>query len=70
VHELEQRRRDLMRDDPALYAYVTARAAAKALDSAGDLASGAVDNYGAANRVWLEAARARARWRAMIGEPG
>jgi hypothetical protein len=57
TEDVEQRRRDLKRSDPDLYAYIEALAAARELDRAGGLASGARDNYGAANRVWAEAGR-------------
>jgi hypothetical protein len=53
---IEQRRRDLKRDDPALYAYIVAVETARALDSAGDAVSGAADVFGAANRIWARAA--------------
>lgn len=55
--DLEQRRRDLKRSDPELYAYIEALAAARELKRAGDAVSGALDGHGAANRLWAEAGR-------------
>jgi hypothetical protein len=57
---IEQRRRDLKRDDPALYAYIVAVETATALDSAGDAASGAADPFTAAHRVWALSATHKA----------
>lgn len=65
-HGIEQSRRDFMRDHPDLYRYIALRESAKALKSAGDTASGALDGHGAANRVWSMAGQAEARWRAML----
>lgn len=62
---LEQERRDLKRERPELYEYVTHFECAKALDSAGDSASGATSGHGAANRVWQTAGRHRVRAAAM-----
>jgi hypothetical protein len=62
---IEQARRDLMRDDRELYDYIEARVAARELKRAGDDASGAVDGYGAANRVWALAARWERKWKGM-----
>lgn len=50
--DVEQRRRDLMRSDPLLYDYISARIAARELKRAGDTVSGARDGHGAANRLW------------------
>lgn len=50
--DIEQQRRDLKAREPALYEYIANVESAKALDSAGDIASGARDALGAANRVW------------------
>lgn len=63
---IEQARRDLMRTDRELYDYIEARVAARELDRAGGDASGAIDNYGAANRIWASSARWLAKWRAML----
>lgn len=63
---IEQARRNFMREDPELYAYIQARVVARALDSAGDSASGAETGHGAANRVWSLAATWRAKWQTMI----
>lgn len=63
---IEQARRNFMRDDPELYAYIEARIAARELKRAGDDASGASDNYGAANRVYANSARWEQKWRAML----
>lgn len=60
---IEQARRNLMRDDPELYAYIEARIAARELKRAGGDASGAADNYGAGNRVWALSARWEQKWR-------
>lgn len=68
--DIEQRRRDLKRSDPDLYAYIEALAAARELDRAGGDASGARDKYGAANRVWREAARWAAVRDRLRGEGG
>lgn len=54
---IEQARRNLMMSDPALYQYIEALVAARELNRAGGDASGAIDNYGAANRVWELSAR-------------
>ncbi len=61
---IEHRRRELKRLEPELYAYITHVEVAKALDSAGDMASG-IDHQ-SANRLWRvasvhreQAARAR-----------
>jgi hypothetical protein len=50
--ELEQQRRAFKRDQPELYAYITATEQIKAYDDAGDLASGALNGEQAASRVW------------------
>lgn len=63
---IEQARRNFMRDDPDLYAYIEARVAARELKRAGGDASGALDNYGAANRVWASSGQWEAKWRAML----
>lgn len=55
-----------MRDDPELYAYIEARVAARELDRAGGDASGAINEYGAANRVWSRSAVWEAKWRGML----
>lgn len=65
---IEQARRNFMRDDPELYAYIEARVAARELNRAGGDASNAADNYGAANNVWAVSARWEAKWRAMLAE--
>jgi hypothetical protein len=57
---LEQRRRNFKREDAALYAYIVAIETARALDSAGDEASGAADSFGAADRVWARSATHKA----------
>lgn len=62
---IEQERRDFMREHPDLYRYIALRESAKALKSAGDNASGAIDGHGAANRVWSMAAQAKERYEAM-----
>jgi hypothetical protein len=60
---LEQRRRDLMASDRLLYDYITHIAAAKVLDSAGDMASGF--HHGVANRLWgLKRRHREAAWNA------
>lgn len=59
---IEQARRNFMREDPELYAYIQARVVARALDSA----SGAETGHGAANRVWSLGATWRAKWQTMI----
>lgn len=56
----------MVRDDPELYHYIEARVAARELDRAGGDASGAVDNYGAANRIWALSAQWEKKWRAML----
>lgn len=63
---IEQARRDLMRTDRELYDYIEARVAARELNRAGGDASGATDNYGAANRVWSLSARWEGKWRKAI----
>lgn len=63
---LEQARRNLMRDDPQLYAYLEARVAARELKRAGDDASGSIDGYGAANRVYNLAGQWEQKWRGML----
>lgn len=65
---IEQARRDFMRSDPELYAYIEARVAARELKRAGGDASGAQDGYGAANRVWAESGRWERKWRAMLDQ--
>jgi hypothetical protein len=50
--DIEHQRREFKRDNAALYAYITAHEVAKALDSAGDMASGAATTFQAANRLW------------------
>lgn len=62
VTPLEQQRRDFKGANRDLYDYIAALEWAKALDHAGDLASGAVDGHGAANR--LGAAKSRMLTRA------
>lgn len=64
-HGIEQSRRDFMRDHPDLYAYIAAREAAKALDSAGDRISG---YHEAANLVWSLAGAAKHHYEAMQAE--
>lgn len=54
---LEQRRRDLKGSDPDFYSYIANIEWAKALDTAGDHASGASNGHGAANRCWGMSAR-------------
>lgn len=56
---IEQARRDFKRANATLYAYIKAVEVAKALDSAGDACSGALDGNSAANRVWSSASHAR-----------
>ena len=63
---IEQARRNLMHDDPELYAYIEARIAAREVKRAGDSASGALDGYGAANRVWALAGTWEQKWRGML----
>lgn len=53
---IEQRRRDLMRDQPDLYDYIETLTEARTYKVAGDLASGATDGHGAANRCYRRAA--------------
>lgn len=65
-HPLEIARRKLMAHDRALYDYIEARVAARELKRAGGDASGALDQYGAANRVWHQAGWWEQKWRAMI----
>lgn len=65
---IEQARRDLMRDDRELYAYIEARVIARELKRAGGDASGALDGHGAANRIWANAGRWEAKWRAMLDQ--
>lgn len=65
---VEIRRRQLMTHDRELYAYIEARVAARELDRAGGDASGATDNYGAANRVWALAGTWEQKWRQMVEE--
>lgn len=65
----EQARRDLKRDNPDLYAYIRAFEVAKALDSAGDTASGSLDGHHAANRIWREAAQQR-HWASELRAEG
>lgn len=64
-HGIEQSRRDFAAREPVLYAYMAHVEAAKALDSAGDAASGATDGHGAANRVWRMAAARREQARIL-----
>jgi hypothetical protein len=66
LDDIESRRRSFMHNEPDLYAYIEARVAARELDRAGGDASGAVDNYGAGNRVWRLSAQWEAKWRAML----
>lgn len=61
-HGIEQDRRDFMRENPDLYAYIKARESAKALDEAGDAISGA---HEAANRVWALSAKRRRQYEEM-----
>ena len=68
-HGLEQSRRNFKADFPELYEYIQLRETARALKSAGDTASGALDGHGAANRVWSMAARARERYEALREQP-
>lgn len=63
---IEQERRDFMAAFPDLYAYIEARVAARETKRAGDDASGASDNYGAANRVWAISGRWEREWRGML----
>ena len=58
--DLERERRDFKGAHPLLYAYIAHIEAAKALDSAGDAASGATNAHGAANRAWARSAQHRA----------
>lgn len=61
-HGIEQDRRDFMRENPRLYAYIALREAAKALDTTGDAISG---HHAAANAVWKASATVRAKYEAM-----
>lgn len=63
---IEQARRNLMRDDPELYRYIEARVAARELKRAAGDASGAVDQYGASNRIYRLSAWWEQRWRDML----
>lgn len=63
---IEQARRNFMRDNSELYAYIEARVVARELDRAGDTASGAEDGHGAANRIWQMAAPWERKWREML----
>lgn len=63
---IEQARRNMMRDDRELYEYIEARIAARELDRAGDDCGGALNEYGAANRVWSLSARWENKWRSML----
>jgi hypothetical protein len=65
-HGIEQDRRDFMRENPNLYAYIALREAAKALDTTGDAISG---HHAAANAVWRASATVRARYEAMQTAP-
>lgn len=67
---IEQRRRDLKRSDPNLYAYIEALVAARELKRAGGDASGALDNYGAANRVWHLSGQWAAKRDRLVGGQG
>jgi hypothetical protein len=67
---IEQARRNLMRDDAALYAYIEAHVAARELERAGDDCSGARDGHAAANRVWSLAGRWAARKREILAAEG
>lgn len=58
---IEQERRNFKQDNPILYAYILAIEVAKALDSAGDTASGSLDGHEAANRIWRTSAQHRGR---------
>ena len=51
---IEQARRDFMRLSPTLYRYIEARIQARTWDDAGDLASGALSEYGASNRCYAK----------------
>jgi hypothetical protein len=51
---IEQARRDFMQFSPTLYRYIEARIQARTWDDAGDLASGALSEYGAANRCYAQ----------------
>lgn len=59
---IEQARKNLMREDPELYAYIEACVAMRELDKAGDMVSGALDGHGAANLVWQFASQWRDKW--------
>lgn len=62
---LEQARRDFKAQQPELYRYISAIESAKALDEAGDTASGAATPHGAANRIWALVAREKDQARRM-----
>lgn len=65
--DIEQRRRDLKAREPDLYQYIVDVELAKALDSAGDTASGRSEAV--ANQLWSASAdRSRAAERARHGE--
>lgn len=59
VSKLEKLRRDFKGDNPDLYAYIYHVECAKALDSAGDTVSGAIDGKAAANGLWRRSAQHR-----------
>lgn len=63
---IEQARRNFMHDDPELYQYIEARVAARELDRAAGDASGALNNYGAANRIYSLSAGWERKWRGML----
>lgn len=71
MSDLEQQRRDLKRDQPKLYEYIRALEIGKALDAAGDTASGSIGGHAAANRIWGMAheytTRARKMWQEEKG---
>lgn len=52
VLDIEQQRRDLLRDNRELYNYIARRESAKALDALGDRLSGI--SHEAANIAWAE----------------
>lgn len=65
---IEQDRRDFKQANPDLYEYIQAHEIARALDSAGDTVSGAIDGHSAANRMWARADSARRRKSRLLRE--
>lgn len=66
---IEQARRNFMREQPELYAYIEARLVARTWKDAGDITSGACDQYGASNRCYKQAGRYQEKTKKLRTEP-